>query len=233
MEKDEIHFGDIKRWLFGQTPPEFMIEVFIRTILIYLFLLLVVRLMGKRMSGQITLTEMAVMITLGAIVSPAMQLPDRGLLFGVVGLLIALLFQRGYNYLGVKSSKAEDITQGTLSLLVKDGELNLGELEKARITKQQLYALLREKKVQNLAKVKRAYFEACGVLSVFEEDNKKPGLPIFPQCDPSIVPDLQQQVDHGKMACSNCGHVQNVPDMKTTRCEVCKKTAWIDAFVEK
>lgn len=131
MEKDEIHFGDIKRWLFGQMPPEFAIEVFIRTILIYIFLLLVVRLMGKRMSGQITLTEMAVMITLGAIVSPAMQLPDRGLLFGVVGLLIALLFQRGYNYLGVKSSKLEDITQGTLSLLVKDGELNLGELEKS------------------------------------------------------------------------------------------------------
>src|SRR6476659_4263861 len=74
MEKDEIHFGDIKRWLFGDAPPEFMIEVFIRTILIYLFLLLIVRLMGKRMSGQITLTEMAVMITLGAIVSPAIQL---------------------------------------------------------------------------------------------------------------------------------------------------------------
>lgn len=208
MEKDEIHFGDIKRWLFGQMPPEFAIEVFIRTILIYIFLLLVVRLMGKRMSGQITLTEMAVMITLGAIVSPAMQLPDRGLLFGVVGLLIALLFQRGYNYLGVKSSKLEDITQGTLSLLVKDGELNLGELEKARITKQQVYAMLREKKVQNLAKVKRAYFEACGVLSVFEEDAKKPGLPILPQCDPAIVPALQQQVNHGTMACSNCGHVQ-------------------------
>jgi uncharacterized membrane protein YcaP (DUF421 family) len=233
MEKDEIHFGDIKRWLFGQMPPEFAIEVFIRTILIYIFLLLVVRLMGKRMSGQITLTEMAVMITLGAIVSPAMQLPDRGLLFGVVGLLVALLFQRGYNYLGVKSSKLEDVTQGNLSLLVKDGELNLGELQKARITKQQLYAMLREKKVQNLAKVKRAYFEACGVLSVFEEEEKKPGLPILPQCDPSIVTNLQQQVDHGKMACSNCGHVQHVSDMKTTRCEVCKQKAWIDAFVEK
>ncbi len=233
MEKDQIHFGDIKRWLFGQMPPEFAIEVFIRTILIYVFLLLIVRLMGKRMSGQITITEMAVMITLGAIVSPAMQLPDRGLFFGVVGLLVALFFQRGYNYLGVKNSKVEDITQGTLSLLVKDGVINLQELEKARVSKQQLYAMLREKKVQNLGKVKRAYFEACGVLSVFEDEEKKPGLPILPQCDPKIIPDLQQQVDHGQMACSNCGHVQDVPDMKTTRCEVCNETAWIDAFVEK
>jgi uncharacterized membrane protein YcaP (DUF421 family) len=233
MEKDEIHFGDIKRWLFGDAPPEFMIEVFIRTILIYVFLLLIVRLMGKRMSGQITITEMAVMITLGAIVSPAMQLPDRGLFFGVVGLLIALLFQRGYNYLGVKSSKIEDVTQGTLSLVVKNGVLNLVELEKARVTKQQIFAMLREKKVQNLAKVKRAYFEACGVLSVFEDKENKPGLPIFPQRDPAVVPDLMDQVDHGTMACSNCGHVQNVPDMKTAPCEVCNKTAWIDAYIEK
>jgi uncharacterized membrane protein YcaP (DUF421 family) len=174
---------------------------------------------------------MAVMITLGAIVSPAMQLPDRGLFFGVVVLLVALFFQRGYNYLGVKSSKAEDITQGTISLLVKDGVLNLEEMEKARITKQQLYALLREKKVQNLAKVKRAYFEACGILSVYEIEENKPGLPILPQCDPSIVTDLQQQVDYGKMACSNCGHVQQVPDKEATPCKVCKKSEWISAFV--
>ena len=232
MEKDEIHFGDIKRWLFGQMPPEFMIEVFIRTILIYIFLLVIVRLMGKRMSGQISLSEMAVMITLGAIVSPAMQLPDRGLFFGVLVLLCALFFQRGYNYLGIRSHKAEDITQGTLGLMVKDGELNLKELAKARITKQQLYAMLRGKKVQNLAKVKRAYLEACGVLSVFETEEKKPGLPILPQCDPRIIPEIQHHVDHGTMACSNCGHVQQVKGIHKTTCEVCKQTAWIDAFVE-
>jgi uncharacterized membrane protein YcaP (DUF421 family) len=231
MEKDEIHFGDIKRWLFGQMPPEFMIEVFIRTILIYILLLITVRLMGKRMSGQISLTEMAVMITLGAIVSPVMQLPDRGLFFGVLVLLCALFFQRGYNYLGVKSSKAEDITQGTLSLMVKDGELNLKELAKARITRQQLFAMLREKKVQNLAKVKRAYFEACGILTVFETEEKKPGLPILPQCDPHIIPEVQYQADHGVMACSNCGHVQQVKNIHKTNCEVCHQTAWIDAFV--
>lgn len=146
---------------------------------------------------------------------------------------MALFFQRCYNYLGVKSSKIEDIEQGTLSLRVKDGVLNLKALKKARVTKQELYAMLREKKVQNMAKVKRAYFKACGVLSVFESEEKKPGLPIFPKRDPAIIPELQQQVDHGIMACSSCGHVQQVPDMKTTHCEVCNQTAWIDAFVEK
>lgn len=231
MEKDEIHFGDIKRWLLGTTPPEFLIEVAIRTILIYLILLLTVRLMGKRMSGQITITEMAVMITLGAIVSPAMQLPDRGLFLGVLGLVCALLFQRGYNYLGVKSKKIEEITQGKMSVLVKDGVLNLKELERANVPRQQLYAMLREKKIYNLAKVKRAYFEACGQLSVFEAKEDAPGLPILPQCDPDIIKGLQQQVDHGMMACCNCGHVQIVFDTSAP-CDVCHEHAWGDAYVE-
>ena len=230
MEKDEIHFGDVKRWLFGTMPPEFMIEVLIRTILIYLILLIAVRLMGKRMSGQITITEMAVMITLGAIVSPAMQLPDRGLMLGVVGLLCALFFQRGYNYIGIKNKKAEDITQGTTSLLVKDGVLNLEELRKASLAKQQLYAMLREKKIHNLSQIKRAYFEACGMLSVFKTEGEKPGLPILPQCDEHIIDDIQQQVDHGVMACCNCGHVQLVKN-KNNPCEVCNEHAWGGAYV--
>src|SRR5215210_3002625 len=119
MKKEEIHLGDIKRWLFGQTPPEFMIEVAIRTLLIYVILLLVVRLFGKRMTGQITLVELAVMVTLGAIVSPVMQLPDRGILFGVIALFVALLFQRGLNLVAFKNEKVEHVTQGTLTLLIK------------------------------------------------------------------------------------------------------------------
>lgn len=112
MKKEEIYFWDIKRWLFGHAPPEFMIEVFIRTILIYLFLLLVVRLLGKRMAGQMTLSELAVMLTLGALVSPVMQLPDRGILFGVLVLICALIFQRGLNLWAFKNEKVEHVTQG-------------------------------------------------------------------------------------------------------------------------
>src|SRR5947208_2521597 len=105
MKKEQIHLGDIKRWLFGQTPPEFMIEVAIRSFLIFLILLIVMRLMGKRMAGQITFSELAVVITLGAIVSPVMQLPDKGILFGITVLAVALFFQRGLNLLAFKNEK--------------------------------------------------------------------------------------------------------------------------------
>ncbi|MBE7170591.1 MAG: DUF421 domain-containing protein [Williamsia sp.] len=231
MKKEEIHLGDIKRWLFGQMPPEFMVEVAIRTILIYLILLLVVRLFGKRMAGQITLVELSVMITLGAITAPVMQLPDRGLFFGVVTLTVALLFQRGLNLWAFKSEKVEHATVGKMNLLVKDGTMILGELDKSRITKQQLFALLREKQIQNLGKVKRAYLEACGKLSVFEDKEAKAGLPIFPPGDQEVI-GVQQPSPDSMMACNNCGHVQKTSGNHKV-CEVCQQQDWCKAYLQK
>ena len=229
MKKEEIHFFDIKRWLIGQTTPDFMLEVFIRTILIYLFLLLIVRLFGKRMAAQLTLSELAVMLTLGAIVSPVMQLPDRGIFFGIVGLICALIFQRGLNLWAFNNEKVEHITQGTLSLLIKDGILDLDEMQKSRITRQELFAMLREKKIQNLAKVERAYLEACGLLTVYETDETKVGLPVLPESDPVILTTIQE-VDTTIMACCTCGHVQNITH-KNASCEVCKSREWSKAYL--
>ena len=79
MKKEDIQPWDWQRILFGQAPPEFLIEVFLRTTLIYLALLVVTRALGKRMGGQLSISELAVMVTLGAIVSPAMQIPQLGL----------------------------------------------------------------------------------------------------------------------------------------------------------
>ena len=103
MKKEEIKPWDWQRIFLGEAPAEFLLEVLIRTIVIYLVLLVVLRLLGKRMDGQLTLTEMAVMITLGAIVSVPMQIPDRGILMGVVALVCALIFQRGWNRVTVKN----------------------------------------------------------------------------------------------------------------------------------
>lgn len=232
MKKEEIHLGDIKRWLFGQTPPAFMFEVCIRTVLIYLLLLLTVRLMGKRMTGQITLTELAIMVTLGAIVSPVMQLPDRGIIYGIVGLGAALFFQRGFNWLGFKSKKIEEVTQGTMSVLIKDGVLNLEEIEKIALTKQQVYSMLREKKVMNLGRVRRAYLEACGIFNVYLADENKPGLPTLPTSDVEVQDSSGGTVDKQLKACCNCGHVQHINN-KDDKCELCNANEWSVAYMSE
>src|SRR5687768_10612354 len=112
MKKEDIQPWDWQRILFGEAPPEFLVEVFVRTFIIYIALLIIVRLMGKRMGGQLTVSELAVMVTLGAIVSPAMQIPQLGVLMGILILICALIFQRGLNLTETKSPAFEKISQG-------------------------------------------------------------------------------------------------------------------------
>ena len=229
MKKEEIHFWDLKRWFLGQAPPEFIIEVLIRTLLIYLLLILTARIMGKRMKGQITLMESAVMITLGAIVSPVMQLPDRGLVLGIVALTVAVLFQRGLSFLELRSRRIEKQTQGRLSMLVKDGVMMVEDLRRTDVSRQQLFAMLREQKIYNLGKVKRAYLEACGLLSVYQAAEEKPGLPLFPPHDPQVRDTLRDAGD-GTEVCCSCGTVRDTGSAKTP-CDYCGATEWSAVFI--
>src|SRR6195952_5060980 len=121
MKKEDVDLGDLTRILFGEAPPLFLVEVFIRTLITYIFLLFILRWLGKRMSGQLTIMELSVMLTLGAIVSASMQLPDHCILEGILLLHCALGFQRGISYLGVLSTKFERLTQGKVGMLIKDG----------------------------------------------------------------------------------------------------------------
>ena len=109
MKPEEIRLDDWHRILFGNLDPIFLLEVFVRTSIIYWLLLAVVRWLGKRMSGQLTIIEMTVMVTLGAIVSVSMQMEDRGILQGLLILFVALGLHRALNHIGFLSIKAENI----------------------------------------------------------------------------------------------------------------------------
>jgi uncharacterized membrane protein YcaP (DUF421 family) len=206
MKKGEIHLWDIKRILFGQAPPEFLLEVFIRSLIIYLAAIVLMRWLGKRMNGQLTILEYAVMIVMGATIAVPMQIPDRGLVQGFVVMLCILLFLRGINWIAFHNSRFEKLVQGEVSLLVKDGVLNLKELNREKITHQQVFEVLRTKKIFQLGEVKRMYLEACGVFSVYQQEKPAPGLPLFPPDDRSIL-DARKTPDGSPQVCTRCGTI--------------------------
>jgi uncharacterized membrane protein YcaP (DUF421 family) len=229
MKKEEIQPWDFQRILFGQAPEGFLVEVLLRAVFMYLLLMVVLKALGKRMDGQLTLTELAVMVTFGAIVAVPMQIPDRGLLLGIVAMLCVMAFQRGVNWLTVKSPAFEDTTQGVSSTLVKDGRIELDELYRAGLSRQNLFAMIRQQGIFNLAKVKRFYFEACGVMSIYEERQNKPGLSLLPPGEFHVLKS-QGKVDHAYIACSSCGNVIE-KQKENQSCAVCGKKEWIEAIV--
>jgi len=229
MKKEEIHLEDWQRIFIGDAPVGFLVEVFVRTFLIYLALLVVMRLLGKRMNGQLTNLELAVMLTMGALISPAMQIPDRGLLSGMLALLCALVFLRGTNWLGFKSTNVEKLIQGTETVVVKDGIIQLEAMAKNRLSHQQIYAALRSKNVYNLGNVKRLYLEAYGMFSIYEDEKGKPGLSVLPPSDAEIQ-SIHGYPDEKILACTNCG--KTVPAQpKPGPCSVCRTNQWSDAIL--
>ena len=175
------------------------------------------------MNGQLTIIEFAVMVMMGAILAVPMQIPDRGILQGLIILTITLGFLRGINLLAFKNSKFEKVLQDEVGLLIKDGVIELKELQRTRISRQQLYEVLRSKKIYQLGKVKRFYIEACGIFSLYTEEGRKPGLPIFPPDDDNILGD---QSFANVNACCSCGAIQH---KGKNECITCGKEEWTKA----
>src|SRR3954463_8664910 len=155
-----------KRILIGKAPFEFALEVLLRTVVVYLLLLAAVRLLGKRMSGQVTNLELGVMLALGAIVSVPMMSAQRGIIPGLALLCFVVLLQRAFSQFEACSLPAARLLIGKPSMLVRDGVVLPRELEHAHLSQQQLFSVLRVHHVRHLGEVERVYLEAFGAFSV-------------------------------------------------------------------
>jgi uncharacterized membrane protein YcaP (DUF421 family) len=224
MKKEEIYLSDWQRILLGNTPFAFMLEVALRTLIIYLALVIIMRLLGKRMNAQLSITELAVMIMLGGIVSVPMQIPERGLLHGFIVLGCVLFLHRGINWLAFRYRKAEIITQGDLQVLVKEGVLDSAEMAKASLSREQLFANLRAQNIQHLGQIKRVYLEADGHFSIYRQASSKPGLSVLPEKDTELQ-QTKPQAD-GLLACVQCGNLEPKQKTAVTACTRCGGGDW-------
>jgi uncharacterized membrane protein YcaP (DUF421 family) len=210
--------------LLGRAPFGFALEVLGRTLVMYLLLLVAVRFLGKRMSGQVTILELAVMLALGAIVSGAMQVPERGLVLGAALLAWIVFLQFGFSRLTSRVPRAEDTLVGRVTMLVQDGVVQPRELERARVSQQQLFAVLRSQHVLHLGEVERVYLEACGAFSILRRDRPARGLSVLP---PSASRALSNMRSSAEQVCAYCG--TRAPDSGSTPCSNCDHRGWVAA----
>jgi len=228
MKKEEIFLSDWYRLIFGNAPMAFMLEVLVRTIIVYLALVMVMRLLGKRMSGQLTILEFAVMVLMGAVVAVPFQLPDRGILPSFVVMLCIIILHRGLNWLSFKYRKANKVIQGEMCILVYNGVLKRDSLAENRISKDQLFAQLRDKSIRHLGQVKRVYMEANGLFSVFTDNAGRPGLSVFPEKDQDLL--KLEPVDDNLKACSQCGNSMPKEKAQHAACPICGCEEWTNAI---
>ncbi len=212
-----------QRVLIGSAPFGFLLEVLLRTAIVYLFLLTAVRLLGKRMSGQVTNLELGVMLLLGAIVSVPMASADRGVVPGLILLCAIVLIQRGFSLIEARSGPAGRLLIGEVSLLVRDGVLVPRELERAHVSQQQLFSVLRIQHVRHLGEVERVYLEAFGAFSVLRREQPSSGLSVLP------APGVKSRDRPQKpLVCSYCGAAAPRDERTGSCCENCAHAQWTE-----
>ena len=224
MEKEKIMFSDWQRWLFGDAPPAFMGEVLLRALVMFVAVVLLMRLMGRRMKGEISVAELAVVLTFGAIIGGTMHQPNSGLLPGLAVLGAVLLMHRFTNWLAYKYHAVEVVEQGDAVVLLRDGVLDLAAMQQQALSQEQLFGLLRNENISQLGELRRVYFEVNGCLSLYKLPTPVPGLSVRPLAD--APPAALEGPAQGKKACAACGQVPAATDHAGGRCLRCEATTW-------
>jgi len=216
MKSSQIHWNDWYRILFGNAPPEFLIEVILRVTFIYLLIILCIRLMGKRMASQLSRNETVALSALAASIGIPIQTPDRGLLPAALVAVIVVLGQRFVSRRALHNETFERESQGDIAVLVADGVMQLDHMKRARITRAEVLAQLRSSGILQLGLVSRLYFEAGGGFSLVKAEPGQPGLGIVPEEDPTFQE--EQQISNGLMVCRECGRKQTNMDHDGNGC---------------
>jgi uncharacterized membrane protein YcaP (DUF421 family) len=183
QNKQNLNLFDPSQWLFGLTPPWFLIEISFRAILIYVLLQVILRFMGRRVASQMTISELAVVVTLGAAIGVPLQAPEQGVLAAVLILLVALAFQRMMGWLTFRFRSAEIVAMGDVLTVIEDGRMVLNVMSGIGISRERLFSVLRGKGLEHLGQIRRVYAEPSGGFSIYSFRESKPGLSILPVFD--------------------------------------------------
>lgn len=143
-----------------------MFIVLIRTIILYLLVILSMRLMGKKQIGQLEPFELAIAIMISELASLPMQDTRIPIMHGVIPIVTLLVLQTILALIQLKSEKMRAILSGKPSILVKSGKIDILELKKEKFNINDLMEELRLQGYYNLEDIEYAILETSGQLSV-------------------------------------------------------------------
>lgn len=149
----------------------------IRTVILFVVVVIGLRLMGKRQIGQLQPYELVIVIMLSAIAAVPMGNTGIPLISGLFPILTLLVAQVALSYVSLKSERARGIICGTPSVLIENGRIIEKELARLRYNINDLLEQLRSKDMPNIGDVEFAILETSGQLSVIPKSQRRPIVP--------------------------------------------------------
>jgi uncharacterized membrane protein YcaP (DUF421 family) len=146
--------------------------VFFRTFILYTFVVIVMRIMGKRQIGELQPFELVIAIMLSELAAVPMQDTGIPLIHGLIPILTLMALEIIISFLTLKFRPLRKIICGTPSILIKDGRVKYDELKKQRFNLDDLMEELRMLGYLNISDIEYAVMETSGKISIIPKADK-------------------------------------------------------------
>lgn len=223
---------DWKELLMGHEEWSFLLEIILRTAIMFLTIIIGLRVLGKRGVKQLSIFELVVIIGLGSAAGDPMFNKDVGIISSIVVFIVIILLYTIVTYLIAKNNKFEQLIEGKPICLIENGEFSIDNFKKENLGSDEFFAELRLKSVSHLGQIENAIEESSGEISIFyyEDHNVKYGLPIMPH---SLDYPLKDIAEEGYYSCTFCGHTEQKKIGNAGKCIKCSKDKWIASSNKK
>ncbi len=152
---------------------DIMLTIVIRTVILYFFLIMIVRLMGKRQIGQLQPGELVITIMISEIAVLPLQDIKASIFDAIIPVSVLAILEIGVSFIALKTVKLRTLLQGNSVIVIKDGCPDVKQMRKLRYTTDDLLEALRQKDVFDIADVQYAIAETDGSLSVLLKPEKR------------------------------------------------------------
>ena len=151
-----------------------MLIILFRSIVLYLVVVFIMRIMGKRQIGQLQPFELVIALMISELAATPMQNTGIPLFHGIIPIITLLVLQVLISTLQLKSEAARLIFCGQPSILIEKGKINIKELKNNRLNLNDLLEELRLKDYYNLDDIEYAILETGGQITIIPKSELEP-----------------------------------------------------------
>lgn len=143
-----------------------MLTTVIRTVLVYIIVTAAVRIMGKRQVSDMQTSELVITFIISQVAALPLENVERPLLISIVPIMVMTATEIAVSLLMMKNRRFRSLVCGHPIIVIKDGKILDSQLRKLRISREDLYTLLREQEISDEKDIRYGIIETNGTLSV-------------------------------------------------------------------
>ena len=161
-----------KLWQISDFPWWHLV---IRSVVVYVAVLMMLRLSGKRQIGQMGMTQFVALLLISNAVQNSMNGGDNSITGGLISAVVMMLLSYVFSFITYHSKDWENFVQGSPTLLIHHGRLVHANLRRELLSLRELKVLLRKQGCVDMSEVEEAVLESDGFVSIITRKNEPAG----------------------------------------------------------